>query len=625
MDKTNTKSIGALVREMETNYLNGTTQKSKHVSESLYDDVNKIEAYLNSRHTSGSVDSLGRDKPFFNICVAARNIWFRATDLDRKHLLNIQDKNALLALIAKIYLQAWMDKVNFGQFLNNWGLNSAGYNESVVKFVEQGGELIANVVPWTRIICDPIDFTNNPKLEILELTPGQLRQREGYDQDVVKELLDDLTVRKNPNGQNKDTKADYIRLYEVHGLFPKSYLTGNEEDDEEYVQQMHVITFTTTKRKGDVKDYTLFSGREEKDPYMLTALLPEVDGSIGLNGAVKNLFDAQWMQNHSVKLVKDHLDLASKLIFQTSDGNFTGQNALTSIETGDILINAINQPITQINNSSHDITQIQNFQNQWKVLSNEINGISEAMLGQNPPSGSAWRQTQALLNESHSLFETMTENKGLAIEQMLRVHILPYIKKKLKNTKELVAVLEAHDIKTIDGRYIKNQATKAVNKAIKDVVLSGGIVTPEAQMMATQMAEQKLRGGLEEMGAVRAFKPSEVDDKTWADLFKDMEWGVRVNITGEAQNDENMLSTLTTMLQVLGTPQGLDALKNNPTFALLVNKILSTTGQVNPVELEQTIQATKTLPSPATQGGVVGGEIMGNINPQTEEQDVTQR
>lgn len=603
MSTTESNPVGALVREAESNYINGYTQKSEHVQDSLYEDVNKIEAYLNSKHTSGSTDSLGRDKPFFNICLAARNIWFRATDLDRKHMLSIQDKNALLALVAKIYLQAWMDKNNFGQFLNNWGLNSAAYNESVVKFVEQNGELTATVVPWTRVICDPVDFVNNPKIEILELTPGQLKQREGYDQEIVDELLNDLTTRKGANKQAKDDKADYIRLYEVHGLLPKSYLTGKESDEDDYVQQMHVITYTTTKKKGDTKDYCLVSGKEEKDPYMLTALLPEVDGSIGLNGSVKNLFDAQWMQNHSVKMIKDHLDLASKLIFQTSDGNFTGQNALTSIETGDILINAINQPITQINNSSHDITQVQNFQTQWKALSNEINGISEAMLGQNPPAGSAWRQTQALLNESHSLFEVMTENKGLALEQMLRVHILPFIKKKLRNTKELVATLEAHDIKKIDGKYIKNESIKATNKAIKDIVLSGEVVTPEQQAMMTEANAQVMQEGLNEMEAIRAFKPSEVSSETWNDVFEDLEWDVKINITGEAQNDADMVSTLTTMLQVVAAnPQ---ALKDNPVFAMLVNRILSTTGQVNPLEIDQAISQIKDVPQ-TTEGGVDG-------------------
>lgn len=596
-----TNPIGAIVRDAEQNYISGYTQKSQYVQDSLFEDVSKIEAYLSSKHTSGDTDSLGREKPFFNIVLAARNIWFRATDLDRKHLLNIQDKNAFLALIAKIYLQDWMDRNNFGQFLNNWGLNSAAYNESVVKFVEQNGELISTVVPWSRIICDPVDFANNPKIEILELTPGQLKQKEGYDQELVEQLLDARAARQNLDRQHKDDKNDYIKLYEVHGLFPKSYLTGKEKDEDEYVQQMHVITFVEAKGTGEFDDYTLVSGKEAQDPYMLTALLPEIDGSIALNGAVKNLFDAQWMQNHSIKQIKDHLDLASKLIFQTSDGNFVGQNALIAIETGDILIHAIDKPLTQFNNSSHDITAIQNFQNQWKVLSNEINGISEAMLGQNPPSGSAWRQTQALLNESHSLFETMTENKGLSVEQMMRLHILPHIKKKLRNTKELVATLEAHDIKKIDGRYVKNEAIKKANEDIKNLVLKGQAVTPEEQAMMIEANAQAVQGGLDEMEAVRSFKPSEISDETWNDIFKDMEWNLKINITGESANDENMLATLTTMLQVVA--QNPMALKDNPVFAMIVNRILSTTGQISPVEVDQAISQIKDVPQ-APEGGV---------------------
>jgi hypothetical protein len=321
-----------------------------------------------------------------------------------------------------------MDKNDFGQFLNNWGLNSAAYNESVVKFVEQDGELKCIVIPWSRMICDSIDFANNIKIELLELTPAQLRLKEGYDKELVEKLMEARQARQNQDRTNKDNKNEYIKLYELHGLLPLSYLTGKEKDEETFVQQMHVVTFIASKEKGSYDDYCLASGREERDPYMLTSLLPEVDGSVGLNGSVKNLFEAQWMQNHSIKAIKDHLDLANKLIFQTSDGNFVGQNALTSIENGDILIHAINQPLTQFNNSSHDITSMQNFQNQWKVLSNEISGISEAMLGQNPPAGSAWRQTQALLVESHSLFEVMTENRGLAIERMFREYIAPFIK-----------------------------------------------------------------------------------------------------------------------------------------------------------------------------------------------------
>ena len=44
------KTIGEVVREMETNFISGSgTQMSKYVTTDLYEDINKIYAYLNSK------------------------------------------------------------------------------------------------------------------------------------------------------------------------------------------------------------------------------------------------------------------------------------------------------------------------------------------------------------------------------------------------------------------------------------------------------------------------------------------------------------------------------------------------------------------------------------------------
>ena len=107
------------------------------------------------------------------------------------------------------------------------------------------------------------------------------------------------------------------------------------------------------------------------------------------------------------------------------------------LKINDILVHAENKPLTQLANSSHDITSLQNFAIQWKSLGNEINGVSESMLGNNPPSGTAWRQTEALLQESHSLFEIMTENKGLAIEESkVTLFLQSSINRRRKDSKE---------------------------------------------------------------------------------------------------------------------------------------------------------------------------------------------
>lgn len=602
MSQYNFNSVGELVRTLEQDFISGTgTLMSKYVRTDLYDDINKIYAYLESKHVSGDKDSLGRDKPFFNIVTAARNIWFRATDIDRKNITckPTKAKDIIGAFLLTVHLQDWMRRENFGSFLNAWGLELAGFNSVPVKFVEKDGRLIPSVCSWSRMIADQINFAENPKIEILELTEAQLYDR-GYDEETIEELCAGQKARELTNKQTRDNKNSYFKIYEVHGNFPLSYLTGNDEDDDVFCQQMHVLSFLKKVDGDGYDDYSLYKGKEEKDPYMLTSLIPATDGSISLNGSVKNLFESQWMVNHTAKAIKDQLDLASKLIFQTSDQNFVGQNALYAIESGDILVHSVNQPLTQVNNNSHDVSSLQSFGGQWKQLANEINGISEAMMGVNPPSGSAWRQTEALLQESHSLFELMTENKGLAIEEMVRKYVFPYLKKKMNHSEEVAATLDLNGITQIENIYVRNEAIRRGNKLIKDQILSGNIANP-ADLKAL---EESVKGELNSMGNYRFFKPSDLDDKTWKEEFKDLEWDVEVDITGESVDKQAILTTLNTALQVIINPN----FANNPKAQFIIDRILTETGKISPLELASIPKPEQPQPMPPT-AAPEGGQV----------------
>lgn len=597
-------NICQLVREIEQDYITGTTTISKYVDWSLKDNVEKIDAYLNSKHTSGLTDSQGREKPFFNIVTSAANVRYRATDIDRKdiRIKPTKRKDTIAAFLGTVHLQAWMRKVNFGQFLNDWGLTLARYGTAVSKFVVVDGTLHPMVIPWNRLIVDSVDIPSNPIIEVLELTPAQLKSRKGYSQNMVDALLDATTARQTLDRQRKDNKGNYIKLYEIHGELPLSYLTGKEEDEKTFVQQMHVVSFVESKEKGEYDDFTLASGRE-KQPYHVAHLIKEDGRSMGI-GAVEHLFESQWMLNHTQKAIKDQLDLASKLVYQTADANFIGQNVLSQVENGDILIHNVNQPLTQVNNNSHDITSLQNFGNQWKSLGNEIVGTSESMLGNNAPSGTAWRQTEALLQESHSLFEIMTENKGLALEEILRTHILPYLKTKMDSKEEIVLTLGDYDISKIEAVYIKNKAVQESNKMIKAQILKG----ERAQQPDLNAIKGALQEDLNQQGGYRFFKPSETDDKTWKEVFRDFEMDVEVEITGEQTNKQANLTTLNTLFSTLVSLQGRPM---SPEQKLVFGEILTSVGTVSPIQLSALETQQPATPHPQQQAPTVnpiGGE-----------------
>ena len=591
------KNICEIVRKAEREYTLGTTTQSKYVQFQMHDTLEKIEAYLNSKHISGEFDSKGRKKPFFNIVTAASNIYYRATDIDRKNIV-LKPKKAqdlVNVFLANVKLQEWMDKNRFGSFLNEWGRTLANYGSAVIKFVENDGGLNIGIVPWQKLIVDQVEFEPNNKIEVLELTEAQLKSNKLYDQDVVEELCEAVKSRETLDKRRKDNLSNYIKLYEVHGNLPLSLLTGNDKDDDTYVQQMHVVSFVGNRKvkAGESKysDFTLYAGREKKDPYMITHLIKADSRTLAI-GAVERLFDSQWMMNHTVKSIKDQLDLASKLIFQTSDGNFLGQNAVNSIETGDILIHKPNEPLQAVGNTSHDITALQNFGAMWKQLSSEINGISESMLGAAPKSGTAWRQTEATLQESYSLFELMTENKGLYIEDMMREYIIPFIKRQLNNADEVVAELDANQIEQIDAKYLKSISAKEVNKIIIDKVLKGETVSQDQQMSMMNDYQSGLKNKLNEMGNTRFFKPSDVPTKTWKEQFKDLEWEVDVDVTGEQRDTQSMLATLNTALQVIAQP----GFEQNKKAQFIVNKILMATGYLSPLELQSFSSQTTDQP-----------------------------
>lgn len=577
--------IGDFIREKEALYQSGSPVKlSEHVEWNLKDHIANVEAYKYSKHLSGSVDSKGREKPFFNIGTAVANLWYRATDIDRRNIRNKAAKieDIVLSFAANEKLQEFMRKDHFGSTLNKWGRTLSDYGSAVLKSVEKDSQLHVVVMPWSKLIVDQVNFQSAPVIEILELTADQLLQRKGYDKETVQSLIAARAARETEKGQDKDQNNDFIKLYEVHGMMPKSYRTSNEDDMYEYEQLMFVVSFVKGNEKGAYDDFILASGREDKSPYMITHLIEEEGRVMGM-GAYEHVFEAQWMTNHTAKSIKDQLDLASKLVFQTADPSFVGLNALQAIETGDILIHSPNAPLSAVANNSHDINALQSYGQQWESLAKEITSTPDAIRGDTMPSGTAYRSVAIQNRESHSLFELMTENKGLALEELMRVYVLPYIKKQLKNSDQIATILDGQGIEFIDPKYIRYETGKRTRKAVADILKQGEF--DQLSTVDSQDYEADIKGELAELGNQRFLKPSEISEEQWDTVLKDMEWDLIVEVTNENTDKEATLTTLTTVLTSIASNP---AILQDPNASLLFNKILEETGRVSPIELART-------------------------------------
>lgn len=590
-----TKKVAELVRLAEDNYTTGTTKISKYVEFSQYENIERILAYVNSKHISGDTDSLGREKPFFNIVNAARNLWYRATDIDRKdiRIKSTKFSNVLFSFIATLKLQEWMRKNNFGQFLNEWGRDLSTFGSSPIKAVDDGEALNLEVVNWSNLISDVINFAANPKIQKFDFAASELLQHPLYYKDQVKSLLNSKGTRKMADRQQVDQKADFYEVYEVHGYFPESWISGKEEDDDVYSYQMHTISYYLDEND-EYQDLCLFKGVEDGDPFTLTHLIKEKGREQSI-GAVEHLFDSQWMQNHTVKAMKDQLDLSSKLIFQTADGNLLGQNVLSAMETGDILIHAPNSPLTMVNNVSHDIGALKTLGELFYLQGNKTVGYTEAITGDNLNANVPLGSFEIANKESHGLFEIMVENKGLQLAQIIKKHVLPRVKKELDSSEEIAEILSSEHIETIDSLYVPNEAIRRYNKKAADIIFDGG-VAPEFNPAE---AEAEIRSEIAPLLNQRFIKPSEIDSVKWKDVLKDVEWEVEVDITNEGSDRRVVLQTLNTLLQtVVSNP----AILQDPNGKMLFSKILEETGVISSVQLQNTKQNTPS-PTPQASGG----------------------
>lgn len=585
MDNNN---LGAIIRRAEDNLTQGNVQINSYVNHNLFDTVERIDAYLNDSFIDGDTDSLGRPKPFFNLVTATANTWWRATDIDRKFIKFIPSgtRGVIQAYAAYALLQNWMRKNNFANFLNRWGLSLARYGSSVVKFVEKDGELIPSVIPWNRLIVDPVDFYALPRIEKLYKTPAQLKDMAtkghpdyvGLNEKVVEELLGDISTRKNLSGNQKDNVSEFIEIYEVHGKLSKVVYQKSknqepkDEDKNIFFQQMHIVCFTKNE-SGKFDDFTLYSGKESEDPYMITHLIEEDGRTLG-KGAVEILFNSQWMMNHSMKNMKDYLDLASKLLFQTSDENLLDRNVLTSVETGSIFVTKQNQGITQISNTAQNISSIMAFANQWNVGSKDMSSTPDAYRGNPQPSGATATGTLALQQQSASLFELMTENKATYLIQMLRKFVIPNLKKSMNKSEEISAILRADDIRELDAAYVPDEAVKRYNQqAIDQIIQSKGQEIPEP--FNPEIAIPQVQQSVSAFGNKRFFKPEEVSTKTWEKALKDFEWEVEIDVTGEGSDKRDLFIAINSFLQTV---------RNNP--------LMKQAG------MEQSVLPQQTKPSP---------------------------
>jgi hypothetical protein len=603
------ESIYKFVAKQRDSYRSDTIEIAEGYDFSQYETLRTIELYDNDRFLTGNKDELEREKPFFNIVSFRKNVATRATDLDTKDV-QIQSDRITKTSYAETFLlnlksRNWMKLSGFATFLNRMGATRAKYGGVLVKKTEPDGNLRIDVVAWLNAITDQVDIRNGVKIERHYYNPAQLMTDVPKGWKNIKEAIEaakkareaQASVRA-PN-QNK-TPGAYVEVFEVHGVLPTCFLAGTSDkypanygSEDEYERQMHVIVLDGTD-KDKVEGVTLYAGIEDEDPYKY--LEYEIVDGRGLGkGVIESLFEAQVWTNYSEKQKKDMLDLAAKIIFQTTDGNIAAKNVLTDMEVGQIVTTARDTSLNRVDNSASSFAQFQALAADWDKQAERVSSTFNAITGETMPSGTPFRQVAILNQEAGSLFEYRREEAGIFIREIFLDWVLPFLVKQLKKDKDLTATLEPEELEIVSDAVANQEA----DKFAKERMLAGEMVTPEqvdGVRSAVKEASMQLRR--------RSFKGF---DK----LFSDWMGTVDVITTGEQKNKAAMLETLSNVIKFITSMQLPDgrnlALEDGPMRSLFL-QLMEVAG-VSPLLLTK-MQAPAPAPVQQVQQPAAGGDTI---------------
>jgi len=559
------QNVYELITTEKNNYETLPVPITDNYEWSMYEHINKTILYKNSQYVTGKSD----DKPFKNITRPILSLQYRAEGFDVKdvELYVNNSKHYWKSFLVRKFHDKWARDNDVDTFID----------ELVESYVDFGGALIKNVdevrpevIPFQRLaFCDQTDILSGPICEKHYYSPEEIKKmaKKGWKNidDVIFRAQNTKQISKT--GQLINTPGKYIEVYEVHGVFPKSWLTDeyqeSEEYDNDYSRQLWICTFYTDE-DGRKKGITLYEGNESENPYKLI-LRDEIYGrALGLGGA-EELFEPQVWVNYDIIRIKGMLDQAAKIIYQTADAAFANRNKTSSIENGEILITEDGKTISQIDTRPINMQAFENSVIEWEAHAQQMGAANDAIMGESPKSGTPFRLQELVTREAHSLHEYRRGKLATFLDEVYRDWIIPHIVREINKGQEWMTDLSLDELNEIVGNVVDN----VVESQMVEVVLRGRNPEPGEKEVLTESYKLEFM----KKGKNRFLK-------LLRDELKSAPLDVRVNIAGKQKDLASQVDKLVNVFrQIVAVPQILQS----PPMAKLFNQILESSG-LSPVD-----------------------------------------
>lgn len=570
---------------------------------SMFQHIKTTILYKNSQLLTGKSD----DKPVKNIILPILRLQYRTEGFDVKDIVIFVNevKNYFKSFLVKKFHEKWARQNDIDEFID----------QLVESYVDFGGTLVKDIndkrpenVPWPRIaFCDQTNILGGPICEAHQFAPDELEdmaERGWGDKNkgatiTIEELIV-LSQKENkpstsPDGkQQNKTPGKHIKIYELHGRFPKWWLTQdqapaeNEDADlNKTVSQLHIVAFYQLA-EGEKKGVTLYKGKEKKSPYKLKLRDPIYGRGLGLGGA-EELFEPQVWTTYDMIRMKGMLDAAGKTILKTTDSAVVARhpNGLKDLDNLEIIQVEEGKDIGQLDTFPKNLVLFERSIEEWQAHAQQMGAANDSIMGEKPAAGTPFKLQELVTAESHGLHDYRRGKLASFVAEIYRDWIIPWLKKEVSNGDTFLAELDLDELQAVADSLVTCQT----NDMVKEKILNG----EEIQDQDVQQFQQKVRANFMKGG-----------NKKFIEILRgemsEDPLDVEVNVAGKQKDLSAMTDKLVNIFrQIIANPAILD----DPRLAKIFNEILEYSG-FSPIDFS-------TKPPPQQNNGP-GPKVSASIN-----------
>jgi hypothetical protein len=529
---------------------------------SMKDHIDTTELYNNSQLKTGKNDF----KPVKNITRPILNLQHRTEDIEVKDVqiyVDNPEKYHLSLLVKKYHDDVFVIENDVDTFLDDLNISRIDFGAGLSKKLKKP---CPEVVPLQSIaFCNQRDMLASPIGIVHEYGASDLIEMEKYGWGTKAGNATATVSERLDLWRDEEKPSEGIKVYEVHGMLPKRFLTNAEEDEEVYENMMFIVSFYTPKGTGEKKGVTLYATTEPESPFKLIKRDKIYGRALGFGGA-EELFEAQVWTNYDMIRMQNMLDAAAVTILQSSDPTVSAKHpkGLKNMKNLEIVDVAPGSTLGQVDTFPRNMALFEKSVANWEAHAQQMGAANDAIMGESPSSGTPFKLQELVTSEAHGLHEYRRQQYAKHIEEIYYDWIIPHIEKKICEGTQFLSELSLEELNYVADKISVN----AWNSYATEKILNG-------QDFAEGEKDQWIQDFKDD------FKKT--GNKRFIELlkgeFKGSKLGVKVSVAGKSKNLAQMTDKIVNIFRfAFSNPQGFAQVMQIPGMGKSFNQILEFSG-----------------------------------------------